>query len=40
MNGMVHARLEEIASRLRESQIPPRDPAAQNEFHEKVPPAS
>jgi predicted ATP-dependent protease len=40
INGMVHARLEEIASRLRESQIPPRDPAAQNEFHEKVPPAS
>jgi predicted ATP-dependent protease len=38
INGLVHARLKEIASRLRESQIPPRDPTAQVEFPERVPP--
>ena len=40
INGKVHDRLKEIASRLRESQIPPRDASGQFEFPERVPPAS
>lgn len=38
INGMVGARLADIASRMREWQLPPEDPAAQMEFPEKVPP--
>jgi lon-related putative ATP-dependent protease len=40
INGKVHDRLKEIASRLRESQIPPRDATGQIEFPETAPPAS
>ncbi|MGE0060150.1 MAG: S16 family serine protease, partial [Dehalococcoidia bacterium] len=38
VNGMVQARLLEIATRMREWQLPPDDLTAQLEFHEKVPP--
>ena len=39
INGMVQTRLEDIAARLRESQVPPKDAAAQQEFPEEAPPA-
>jgi predicted ATP-dependent protease len=37
INGMVQLRLEEIASRLREAAIPPKDPLGQQEFPEGTP---
>jgi lon-related putative ATP-dependent protease len=37
LNGLVQARLEDIAKRLREAQLPPRDLHGQHEFAERIP---
>ncbi len=39
INGLVQTRLEDIAKRLRESALPPRELTAQQEFPERVPSA-